>query len=92
MKIIIALAATSLALAGCATGSNQAAIDLLTKITTDPNCAHDDDLTMSAGGLTGPMITGHAGRHCPGPASAPIVASVNGVTVGTVVTPTTPSR
>lgn len=87
MKIVLALTIAAVVLSGCATNSNQAAIDLLTKITTDPNCAHDDDLTMSAGGLTGPMISGHAGRHCPGPVAAPIVASVNGVTVGTVVAP-----
>ena len=61
--------AMAMSLSACASpGSQSAVVDLLKQMVTDPNCSHDDDLTVGAGGLAGPMITGHAGRHCPGPA------------------------
>ncbi len=67
MKIITlaACALASIALSGCAggVGSNGGAFTLLQQITTDPHCAHDDDITITTTAL-GPLISGHAGRHC----------------------------
>lgn len=56
---------SALALSGCAggVGSNGGALTLLQQITTDPHCAHDDDITITTTAL-GPLISGHAGRHC----------------------------
>ena len=57
------LLATSLTGCGSVGGSNQGAFTLLQQITTDPHCAHDDDITITTTAL-GPLISGHAGRHC----------------------------
>lgn len=66
-KILFAGAAcaAALALSGCGgnVAGSQGAFSLLQQITTDPHCAHDDDLTITTTAL-GPMISGHAGRHC----------------------------
>jgi hypothetical protein len=90
-----AILCAAVALSGCGSvgPGNQGAFTLLQQITTDPHCAHDDDITITTTAL-GPLISGHAGRHClaqaqvitePGlPVPAPVTS---GILSGTVVVP-----
>ena len=80
------LLASSLSGCGGNVGGSQGAFSLLQQITTDPHCAHDDDLTITTTAL-GPMISGHAGRHCLAQAQVIEAPAVAPIVTGPIVVP-----
>ena len=67
-----AAVAAALGLAGCGTLGGGSTIngDALIRMLTDPNCAHDDEISFVTGAAGIPAsLTGKAARHCPGPAA-----------------------